>query len=59
MNYYLHNSRVLLLLFMLFFSYTAFSQEINVDVNLNIIHSVEGVSDFGRERHKIVHFAYL
>ncbi|QWG10183.1 Ig-like domain-containing protein [Flammeovirga kamogawensis] len=40
---------------MLTFSYTAFSQDVDVDVNLNIVHSVEGVSDFGRERHMIVH----
>ncbi|ANW95070.1 hypothetical protein AXE80_01610 [Wenyingzhuangia fucanilytica] len=34
---------------------TGYSQNIKVDVNLNIKHSVEGVSDFGRERHMTVH----
>jgi len=29
--------------------------QVNVDVNLNIKHSVNGVSDFGRERHITVH----
>ncbi len=29
--------------------------QVNVDINLNIKHSVEGVSDFGRERHMTLH----
>ncbi len=33
------------------------SQTANVDVNLNIKHSVGGVSDFGRERHITLHAA--
>ncbi len=31
------------------------AQEVQVDLNLNVIHSVDNVSDFGRERHMIVH----
>ena len=27
----------------------------NVDVNLNIKHSVDGISDFGRDRHMTIH----
>ncbi len=29
--------------------------QVNVDINLNMKHSVEGVSDFGRERHMTLH----
>lgn len=31
------------------------TSQVNVDVNLNLKHSVEGVSDFGRERHMTIH----
>ncbi len=33
------------------------AQETNIDINLNIKHSVGGVSDFGRERHITLHSA--
>ena len=33
------------------------AQSVPVDVNLNMEHSVGGVSDFGRERHMVVHAA--
>ncbi len=35
--------------------YNKHAQSVNVDVNLNIKHSVGGVSDFGRERHITLH----
>lgn len=34
---------------------SCFAQNINVDVNLNMKHSVEGVSEFGRERRMTIH----
>lgn len=33
--------------------------QVNVDVNLNIKHSVDGISDFGRERHMTIHSSPL
>ncbi len=35
----------------------AYSQDVNVDVNLNIKHSVGDVSDFGRKRHITLHMS--
>ncbi|MEM6830930.1 MAG: Ig-like domain-containing protein, partial [Bacteroidota bacterium] len=40
---------------MLFFSVQLREQNVEVDVNENIRHSVNGVSDFGRERHITFH----
>ena len=33
----------------------AFGQTVRVDINLNMKHSVDGVSDFGRPRHMTIH----
>lgn len=52
MNYYKIKS---VLLLSILYCVTGFSQNIKVDVNLNIKHAVDGVSDFGRERHMTVH----
>ncbi len=46
--------RVLALICLTFTLQNAMAQ-VNVDINLNIKHSVEGVSDFGRERHMTLH----
>ncbi|ANQ50339.1 carbohydrate-binding protein [Flammeovirga sp. MY04] len=44
--------------FSLFFlSMGVSAQNVQVDVNLNMVHSVEGISDFGRDRHITVHSA--
>ncbi|UXX79142.1 Ig-like domain-containing protein [Reichenbachiella carrageenanivorans] len=32
--------------------------QVDVDVNLNIKHSVDGISDFGRERHMTIHSSW-
>ena len=46
------------LLFLFFFiSIGASAQNVQVDVNLNMVHSVDGISDFGRDRHITVHSA--
>ncbi|KXX69651.1 Ig-like domain-containing protein [Flammeovirga sp. SJP92] len=45
-------------LFLFFFiSIGVSAQNVQVDVNLNMVHSVEGISDFGRDRHITVHSA--
>ncbi len=46
---------LLLFVFLLLTVELSYAQNIKVDVNLNIKHSVEGVSDFGRDRHMTVH----
>lgn len=46
------------LLISIFYYSTGFSQSVNVDVNLNMKHSVDNVSDFGRERHMTIHSSY-
>jgi uncharacterized protein YjdB len=43
------------LLFTILYGVTAISQNVNVDVNLNMKHSVDNVSDFGRDRHMTIH----
>ncbi len=45
----------LLILLMYLTTASLWAQTTNVDINLNIKHSVEGVSDFGRERHMTIH----
>lgn len=49
--------RILLCLFVTGSLIDASAQEAKVDVNLNIKHSVDGVSDFGRERRMTIHAA--
>lgn len=44
-------------LLLLFIPLGAFAQNVQVDVNLNMVHSVDGISDFGRDRHITVHSA--
>ncbi|WP_298532767.1 Ig-like domain-containing protein [uncultured Algibacter sp.] len=46
---------VILILLIYSSSKSAFAQNIEIDVNLNIEHSVDGISDFSRERHINVH----
>ncbi|WP_158022036.1 Ig-like domain-containing protein [Flammeovirga pacifica] len=55
MNYFTKCKKHLALLALLACTYTVEAQDVDVDVNLNIVHSVDGVSDFGRERHMIIH----
>lgn len=49
--------RVLILCVLSVFYLQTFAQ-INVDVNLNIKHSVDGISDFGRDRHMTIHSSF-
>ncbi|WP_345189898.1 Ig-like domain-containing protein [Algibacter agarivorans] len=49
------NPLLILLISIFFIGNSCYSQNIQIDVNLNMKHSVEGVSDFGRERHMTIH----
>ncbi|GAB1855311.1 hypothetical protein MHTCC0001_01440 [Flavobacteriaceae bacterium MHTCC 0001] len=49
------NLKFLVVVFLLFSFKQVKAQSVNVDVNLNIKHSVGGVSDFGRDRHITLH----
>ncbi|MBB3696946.1 Ig-like domain-containing protein [Flammeovirga yaeyamensis] len=55
MNYFTKCKKHLAVLALLSCTYGVQAQDVDVDVNLNIVHSVDGVSDFGRERHMIIH----
>ncbi len=55
MNYYNLRSRLLGLLLMTSCALTTYAQDVNVDVNLNIKHSVNGVSEFEREKYMTLH----
>jgi uncharacterized protein YjdB len=44
-----------ILLVIIFLNNESYSQNVNVDINLNMKHSVDGVSDFGRERNMTIH----
>ena len=44
-----------LVVFVFLLNIYSISAEVNVDINLNIKHSVENISDFGRDRHMTIH----
>lgn len=48
-------NKLLLLLVSISLGNLCYGQDVKVDINLNMKHSVEGVSDFGRERHMTIH----
>ncbi|WP_075601965.1 Ig-like domain-containing protein [Saccharicrinis aurantiacus] len=51
----MNKNKFVLLSALAFFCLLAEAQEVDVSVNLDIKHSVKGVSDFGRERHITLH----
>ncbi|NME69318.1 Ig-like domain-containing protein [Flammeovirga aprica] len=56
MNYFLQiNKRLSLFLILFSCAYFSKAQDVNVDVNLNIKHSVNGVSEFEREKYMTLH----